>query len=80
MPFELTDEIKQYFIGSSNSTYSAIERFDLDTDDNNLEDALISANIERCPGCDWWYESHELVNAAGDVVGCSDCSPRDADE
>jgi len=30
-------------------------------------------NLGRCPGCGWWFEVGELVDDAGDLVGCQDC-------
>ena len=74
------DQIKHALLGTSDGMHNIIERFNLVVTEDELEDLVADTNIERCPECDWWYESFELVNAAGDVVGCADCSPRDADQ
>ena len=41
--------------------------------EEDLTIQLESINIERCPYCDWWFESGELINDDSDVVGCADC-------
>jgi hypothetical protein len=43
----------------------------LDPDD--VIESLLGINIERCLFCDWWFESHELVDGEGEFVGCDQC-------
>lgn len=52
------------------------EGFDVEDVITDLE--IIS--VERCPGCQWWMESCELVNDDLEVVGCSSCRPAETDE
>lgn len=40
---------------------------------DDLEDMVISKNVERCDGCDWWFESGDLVDENNEPVGCEDC-------
>lgn len=67
------DAIAAFLMGTPNSIEQAIEHFSLDIDSSELEDKLSDTNIERCPHCDWWYESGELVDEFDEVVGCRDC-------
>lgn len=38
-----------------------------------VEEALLDCNIERCPQCDYWCLSGELLDIEDNVVGCSSC-------
>ena len=40
---------------------------------DSLEADLADCNLERCPGCEWWFESGELVDDEGELVGCPEC-------
>ncbi|MCX6055169.1 MAG: hypothetical protein NTZ74_09700 [Chloroflexi bacterium] len=38
-----------------------------------VESYLADCNLERGPGCEWWFEAGELVDDEGELVGCQDC-------
>lgn len=42
----------------------------------DIEDFLLEYNIERCPYCDWWFDSMELLNEDDEIVGCEHCRTR----
>ena len=69
------EDVKYYLLGTSNSISDAIENFNLDEefDESELEDMISFTNIERCPYCEWWFESSELLDDDDEVVGCRDC-------
>lgn len=68
-----------FLIGTSESVERALEAVGIDNDIDGyeidiIEDMLLDENCERCGGCDWWFESGELVDSAGDYAGyCDDC-------
>ena len=66
-------ELAEYLTGTCNSLAAALDRFDSDMEIDEAEDALLDVSTERCPGCDWWMSSSELVDCNGDVVGCDQC-------
>ena len=47
-----------------------------------LEDILLDMNIEKCPDCGWFVDSHELIPPEGDGETpdghCRNCRPRPA--
>lgn len=48
--------------------------------DEELRELLLDMNIEQCPDCRWWVESHELIAPDADGVTpdghCNNCRPR----
>lgn len=70
---EQVREIADYLTGTCNSIDQALDRLDLEFPVEDVEERLLDVNLERCPICDWWMDSAELVNEAGDVVGCDTC-------
>lgn len=40
-----------------------------------LKELALNANVEKCPGCGWWCESHELIPVDSDEPDgkCSNC-------
>jgi hypothetical protein len=43
---------------------------------DSMESDLADGNLERCPGCEWWFEAGELVDDEDDedeLVCCQDC-------
>jgi len=73
-------EITSFLEGTCNSIEQAMDRFDIDFPVEEVEDRLLDVNLERCPGCDWWVESSELVDSKGDIVVCENCRAYDKDE
>lgn len=75
---ELREKIKFELLGTCESVGHYIDRLNLDLSDDDLEDEMLTANIETCPHCGWWMESGDLLDDDGNVVGCDQC--RDDDE
>jgi hypothetical protein len=40
-----------------------------------LREAALNANVEQCPSCGWWAESHEMLPIDSDKPDdkCSNC-------
>ena len=76
---KMTDDQKRkladLLIGTPDSVEYALEELGLDVSADDAEDALADVNIERCPDCDWWCESGELIDEEGNLVGCQACRP-----
>jgi len=70
-------DVADYALGTCNSEAEIAEHFDIEEED--VIDLLLDANVERCPGCDWWHEAGELVNDDGELVGCDQCREKVAD-
>jgi hypothetical protein len=60
-------------LGTCQEIYIVLDKYDMDYDEEEIEDALLSINIERCPGCEWWCYSDELIDDDNEVVGCQNC-------
>lgn len=45
---------------------------DIITEDEVLE-ILLDEGVERCPECDWWVYSWELVDEDGNETACENC-------
>lgn len=71
--FEKREELKDYLLGTCLSLDHAIEQLELDLE-VDWEDEILSANVELCLGCGWWYESGDLVHEdEADTGYCEDC-------
>jgi len=80
MTDKLNENVLSYLEGTCNSIEAAIERFDLDASVEEIESYTLDNNLECCPGCGWWMESHELIDEDDNVVGCDQCrTPSDPD-
>jgi hypothetical protein len=78
---EQVREIASLLEGTCNSVESALERLDLeDVPVEEVEDRLLDVNLERCPICDWWVESSEIVNDNCEIVGCESCREPEKEE
>lgn len=42
----------------------ALAEFDVDQDE--LDDVLLDLNVEQCPSCAWYVDSHALIPPDGD--------------
>jgi hypothetical protein len=62
-------------LGTYDSIESHLQKNEFEADPEEVECDLESMNLERCPYCDLWFESGELVTDDGndDVVGCESC-------
>lgn len=40
-----------------------------------LKEAALDANVEKCPGCGWWAESCHMVNVETEEIDgkCDNC-------
>jgi hypothetical protein len=72
---DLADKIHQDLLGTCESLSKYQDEYsEIETDD--LEEALMEFNVERCAGCGWWYESGDLVDEDlnEETTGyCADC-------
>lgn len=79
-----TDEqlrkIAEHLEGTCSLISSVLDKLELDFDPSDVEDRLLSLNVERCSGCDWWMESSDLVDADGEVVGCDQCRKKSEED
>lgn len=68
------NQVYDYLIGTAHTADGAIERFDLDCDIGDVEEAMEELNLECCPTCGWWVETHELIDDELEVLDtCSNC-------
>lgn len=67
---EELEQVAGEIVGTCSQTWHITERLGLgDVDGFAVEDQLLDLNIERCKGCDWWFNSCML-----DEEGfCADC-------
>ncbi|MCC5612891.1 hypothetical protein LC612_40955 [Nostoc sp. CHAB 5834] len=67
----IADQVTGFSLGFS----QAQEQYELEAE--VLEDLLLDQNIEKCPGCEWWVDSHELVGPDSDEPDghCRNCRP-----
>lgn len=80
IPFELTWKVADYLLGTMISFSQAIEyfdiNFDINIDENDLEDRLLDINVETCKGCEWWFNSCDLVfDETRQAAFCEQCEP-----
>lgn len=77
MEFKRVDleTIGEYLRGTCKDVGDAVTALDLgDIDESRMEAALLEADTERCVGCDWWHEVHELQYSERDGGGlCEQC-------
>ena len=71
---EIGDELE----GTCNGLESIIERYGFDVSEDALESMLADPqiNIERCPGCGWWWSCGEM----DDEGYCPDCHSQQGDD
>lgn len=72
------DELADWLNGTPNSIQAGLVAIGLEMDDYDvsaIEDELLEASvpIERCKGCDWWFECGELTDDDGEPSDCKDC-------
>jgi hypothetical protein len=74
---ELAEQIADKLLGTCDTITRYLDEHP-EVDANDLEDALVSLNVERCKGCDWWHESCMLDGGGDDgwVGYCDDCRPK----
>lgn len=67
-----------YAVGTPTSPDRIAELFGIEIED--VEEVLLDHNVETCPGCGWWVDSSEMMEAEhGDMV-CSDCADPEEDD
>jgi len=70
-------ELGHMLLGTCDSIDIVLARMDCVPENYNtecIEDRLLDDNIERCQGCEWWFESGELFSDNEDECGkCEDC-------
>lgn len=46
----------------------------LDLDAGELDELLLDNNVEKCPQCEFYVDSHELLDSDGEIDGhCDNC-------
>lgn len=76
---EQLEKLANRLLGTADSIEVGIESIGIESeefqDDSDVIDQLVNVNVERCQGCDWWFESDELVNPDDDddIGHCEDC-------
>jgi hypothetical protein len=76
---EQVGEIVDTATGYATGFESVLRKYEGLTADE-LEELLLDNNVERCPGCDWYCESGELLDDEDNLVGCRDCRPPEPEE
>lgn len=70
--YQIVKELADDLLSSSEEIWQAIERKGCNIDADEAE-ALLGEFIERCPECDVWVESGELIDENLDHVPCDSC-------
>ena len=70
------DRLAEHLTGTCREVPNALELLEIDASLEEAEEALEGRNLERCSGCDWWFDAGELIDDDGNVVGCYKCRPR----
>jgi hypothetical protein len=69
--------IAGHLLGTSASPENAMIALEIEMPEgvqiDSLEADLADGNLERCPGCEWWFDAGELVDEDGELVGRQDC-------
>lgn len=59
-------------LGTCLSIVAIAEKYGIPEDE--VEEALLDKGIERCAGCEWWFEVSELVDDEDENPGyCDEC-------
>ncbi len=73
----LTDEDKARAADMVTSYVDGLSRalLEFEVDQDELDDMLLGLNIEACPGCGWYVDSHDLFDPDSDDMDgcCSNC-------
>lgn len=59
--------------GTCETPAGYIKRKELALTPEELVDRLLDVSTERCPACQWWMESCELVDEDGEPCPCEQC-------
>jgi hypothetical protein len=70
---QLILDIVYWLEGTRNTIAGAIDHFDLDVQDDELESLLEDNQCELCKGCGWWHRSWELADDEDRPGYCPDC-------
>ena len=73
-------EIAEYLEGTCKSVAQVFDAFDFDCAEDDVYEAVLNNGIEECTGCNWWFETCELIpdpdeeGSALELHGlCGDC-------
>lgn len=80
---EQLNRLAEALLYTADSASIAAERLGLgEIDESDLEDQLLSVNVERCPHCEWWCESAHIVLDEGEgvAIGCYSCLDGEREE
>lgn len=65
--FQLLDDLKGY----ANGLEKVMREYDLELEE--IEELALNNNVERCEGCDWFFDSFDLVDDDDRTGFCRDC-------
>lgn len=68
-------DVIDYALGTCKSETEIADHFG--TDAETILEILSDGNIERCGGCEWWFEASDLIDDDCEVVGCADCRDKE---
>lgn len=61
----------QSYEGTVKSAASIAEEMELS--DDEVEELMLDADLERCPECEWWCRCGDLLDDNDDAGACSSC-------
>ena len=77
MDEDVLQEIADSLSGTCDNIANVLERMDGNPDGYDVEEidnALLDLQVERCRDCGWWFECCELTSDDDEECGkCSDC-------
>lgn len=77
MTEEFLHKIADSLSGTCDSIEMVLARMDEESEDydtEQIENDLLDHDLERCPGCSWWFECGELFSDNDKECGkCKDC-------
>jgi len=61
--------------GTAQTESKLLERFGLsgEISEDEMTEILLDEGVERCPECEWWVYSWELVDEDGNETVCENC-------
>lgn len=79
IPDDVVRQLADRLMGTCDSLEHALDMMDVRVPDEfTIEDVITDLeviSVERCPYCQWWMESCDIVDDDLNVVGCSSCRP-----
>ncbi len=74
MDREKLDDLGYILRGTCKSIEEGLQCAGIEDDGEDWEDKLLDVSTERCQGCEWWFESSELIDPDSEEDGfCDQC-------